>query len=94
MGPTGLPAVCHGEGAKPRLRLGVTAGGTSTKIDFGRLTAPLFQTAATATVDVTLFERLGLSGAIGSSLFGHLNYSGRRFELRPGPIGGLGVSPN
>jgi hypothetical protein len=92
IGPTGLPAVCHGDEAAPRVRVGVTAGGTSTKIDFGAVTAPLLQTAATATVDVMLFERLGLSGAIGSSLFGHLDYEGRRFELQPGPIGGLSIS--
>lgn len=92
IGPTGLPAVCHGDEAGPRVRVGVTAGGTSTKIDFGPLTAPLLQTAAMATVDVMLFERLGLSGAIGGSLFGHLDYQGRHFELQPGPIGGLGIS--
>ena len=74
------------------MRVGVTAGGTSTKIDFGRLTAPLLQAAATGTVDVMLFGRLALSGAVGSSLFGHLDYGGQRFELQPGPIGGLGAS--
>jgi hypothetical protein len=92
IGPTGLPAVCHGDDVGPQVRVGVTAGGTSTKIDFGRMSASLLQTAATGTVDVTFFERLGLSGAVGSSLFGHLDYGGRRFELEPGPIGGLGVS--
>jgi hypothetical protein len=92
IGPTGLPAVCHGDDAAPRVRVGATAGGTSTKIDFGQLTAPLVQSAATGTVDVLLFERLSLSGAVGSSLFGHLDYDGQRFELLPGPIGGLGVS--
>lgn len=92
IGPTGLPAVCHGDDAAPRVRLGATAGGTSTKIDFGPLTAPLLQTAATATVDVMLFERLGLSAALGGSLFGHIDYEGRRFDLQPGPIGGLSLS--
>jgi hypothetical protein len=87
-----LPAVCHGDSDAPRVRLGVTAGGTSTKIDFSRQSAPFLQAAETGTVDVMLFERLGLSVALGGSLFGHIDYGGQRFKLDPGPIGGLGVS--
>jgi hypothetical protein len=37
-------------------------------------------------------DRLALSAALGSSLFGHLDYQGRRYDLLPGPIGGVAAS--
>jgi hypothetical protein len=92
IGPNGLPTVCHGDESEVRFRAGLTGGGTSTKIDFGDGTADLVQGAATATLDVLLLERLSLSAAAGASLGGHVDYGGRRYSLRPGPIGGLGVS--
>ena len=91
IGPTGLPAICHGDEQAPHLRLGLAFGGTSTKIDFGDAVAPLLQGAATGTLDLLLFERLSLSAAIGTALDGHIDYRGQRFALRPGPIGGLGL---
>jgi hypothetical protein len=75
-----------------RFRAGLIGGGTSTQIDFGDNRADLVQGAATATLDVLPLERLSLSAAAGASLGGHVDYGGRRYELRPGPIGGLGVS--
>jgi hypothetical protein len=92
IGPNGLPTVCHGDEAEVRFRAGLTGGGTSTQIDFGDSRADLVQGAATATLDVLPLERLTLSAAAGASLGGHVDYGGRRFTLRPGPIGGLGIS--
>ena len=74
------------------MRLGLTVGGTSTKINFGDQVAPLVQGASTGTVDLLLFDRLSLSAALGASLDGHIDYRGQRFVLRPGPIGGLGIA--
>jgi hypothetical protein len=84
--------VCRGDENAPRVRLGLAVGGTSTKIDFKGDTSPLFQTAATATFDLLLLQRLSLSASLGSSLAGHLDYREQRFELKPGPIAGLAVS--
>lgn len=92
IGPNGLPTVCRGDERAIRMRAGLTAGGTSTRIDFGATSADLLQGAATATFDVFPLERLGLSVAGGASLGGHVDYAGQRFELLPGPIGGLGIS--
>ena len=92
IGPNGLPTVCHGDESELRIRAGLTAGGTSTRIDFGDTTADLLQAAATATVDVLPLERLSLSAAFGASLGGHVDYLGQRYSLQPGPIGGVGVS--
>src|SRR5262245_51726725 len=92
IGPNGLPTVCHGDEPRLRLRAGLTAGGTDTEIDFGDTRADLLQAAATATLDVFPIPRLALSAALGSSLFGHVDYAGQRYTLLPGPIGGLGVS--
>jgi hypothetical protein len=92
IGPSGLASVCHGDENAPRLRLGFAVGGTSTKIDFKTETAPLVQAASTATFDLLLFQRLSLGASLGASLGGHLDYDGQRYELRPGPIVGLGAS--
>src|SRR5262245_45375919 len=91
LGPNGLPTVCRGDEDRVRFRAGLTGGGTSTQIDFGDTRADLVQGAATATLDVLPLERLALSAAAGASLGGHVDYAGRRYTLRPGPIGGLGV---
>ena len=91
IGPNGLPATCHGDEAKVRVRAGVVVGGTSTRIDFGHESAPLLQGALSATLDVLPFERLALSASLGASSPGRLDYAGQRYELRPGPIVGLGV---
>ena len=92
IGPNGLPSVCHGDESQVRFRAGLTAGGTSTKIDFGDRTADLLQAATTATIDVLPVPRLALSAAFGASLDGHVDYTGQRYSLQPGPIGGVGVS--
>lgn len=92
IGPNGLPAVCHGEDDEVRLRVGLTGGGTSTRISFGERSAELLQGASVATLDVLPLERLSLSAAAGASLGGDLEYEGQRYDLSPGPIGGLGAS--
>jgi hypothetical protein len=84
--------VCHGDEDEVRVRAGLTVGGTDTRIDFGDTTADLRQAATTATVDVMPLERLSLSAAFGASLGGRVEYLGQRYTLRPGPIGGVGVS--
>jgi len=92
IGPNGLPAACRGDESGLPMRIGVTAGGTSTRIDFAAASADLRQGATTATFDVFPVERLGLSLAGGASLGGHVDYGGQRFDLLPGPVGGVGVS--
>lgn len=92
IGPNGLPAVCHGDEVAVRVRAGLTAGGTSTRIDFGDTAADLVQGATTATLDIMPWPRLSLSAAGGASLGGHVDYAGRRYTLQPGPIGGVGLS--
>ena len=92
IGPSGLPAVCHGDDASLRLRAGLVLGGTSTRIDFGEQHASLLQGALGATLDVMPLERLTLSGSLGASLPGRLRYQSRDFDLRPGPMAGVGVA--
>lgn len=92
IGPTGLPAVCHGDGAALGIRAGIAAGGTSTRINFSSETAALLQGATSATLDLFPLPRLGISAALGASLGGRLDYGGSRYDLLPGPLGGLGVS--
>lgn len=92
IGPNGLPAVCHGDGNGWRVRAGLTVGGTSTRIEFGDREAELLQSATTATVDVFPIERLGLSASFGAALAGRVDYEQLRYDLLPGPIGGVGVS--
>jgi hypothetical protein len=92
IGPNGLPAVCHGQEDEVRLRVGLTAGGTSTRVAFGDERADLLQGASLATFDVLPLERLTLSAAAGASLGGRVDYLGERYDLAPGPIGGLGAS--
>ena len=84
--------MCRGDGATVRVRLGITAGGTATRLDFGEERAKLLQAASVATADVFPLERLGLSASVGTSLGGRLDYRGERYELLPGPIGGVGAS--
>lgn len=91
IGPNGLPTMCHGDEHAVRVRAGVVLGGTSTRIDFGGESSPLVQGAASATIDVLPFERLSLSAALGAALPGRLDYRGQRYELRPGPLFGVGV---
>jgi hypothetical protein len=74
------------------MRVGIAAGGTSTRIDFAPADADLLQAATTASFDVFPIERLGLSLAAGASLGGRVDYGGQRYDLLPGPIGGVGVS--
>jgi hypothetical protein len=92
IGPNGLPAVCHGDESAWRFRAGSSVGGTSTRIDFGDRDADLLQSAATATLDAFPTERLGLSASFGAALAGHVDYAQIRYDLLPGPIGGVGVS--
>lgn len=92
IGPNGLPTVCHGDEDELRVRAGITAGGTSTRIDFGETTADLVQGATVATVDVFPLERLGLSATLGPALGGYVDYQGERYDLLPGVVGGVGVS--
>jgi hypothetical protein len=92
IGPNGLPTVCHGDDARIGFRAGLAGGGTSTRIDFGAHDAELLQAATTATLDVFPTERLGLSVAAGVALVGRIDYLGQRYDLLPGPIGGVGVS--
>lgn len=74
------------------MRAGVTAGGTSTKIDFGATSAEFLQGATGATFDVLPLPRLTISASLGLSLFGHVDYLDRRYDLKPGPVGGIAVS--
>jgi hypothetical protein len=92
IGPNGLPSVCHGDESAWRFRTGLSLGGTSTRIDFGDRDAELLQSATTATLDVFPTERLGLSASLGAALAGHVDYEEIRYELLPGPLGGVGVS--
>ena len=91
IGPNGLPATCHGDDAEVRLRAGLVVGGTSTRIDF-REQASLLQAATGATLDVMPLERLTLSGSLGASLPGRVRYQSLDYELRPGPMAGVGVA--
>ncbi len=92
IGPNGLPAVCHGDPDAWRIRAGLTAGGTSTRIDFSDDSAELLQSATTATLDVFPLQRLALSATLGAALAGRIDYQGERYTLSPGPVAGLGVS--
>ncbi|HEY6555947.1 MAG TPA: hypothetical protein VI072_01685 [Polyangiaceae bacterium] len=92
IGPNGLPAVCHGDPDALRIRAGLTAGGTSTRLDFSDDSADLLQSATTATLDVFLLQRLALSATLGAALVGRIDYQGERYTLLPGPVAGLGVS--
>ena len=92
IGPNGLPAVCHGDEDAWRFRAGVALGGTATRIDFGARDAELLQSATTATLDVFPLQRLALSATLGAALAGKVDYEQVRYDLLPGPIGGVGVS--
>lgn len=92
IGPNGLPTVCHGESNSIRLRAGLSVGGTSTVIKFGNERANLLQGATVATFDVHPVDRLGLSVAAGGALGGHVDFRDQRYTLRPGAVGGIGVS--
>jgi len=92
IGPNGLPTVCHGDDAGLRFRVGLTAGGTDTRIEIGDRKADLLQAATIATLDVIPLERLALSAAAGASLGGRVDFEGQRYDLAPGPIGGVGAS--
>jgi hypothetical protein len=96
IGPTGLPALCHGDGV-PTFRLGQSVGGTSTKIDYGGKTSELVQGAAVLSLDVNplrfgVLEALTISGNVGASLGGYTDYDGTRYHLSPGVIAGVGAS--
>jgi hypothetical protein len=92
IGPNGLPAVCHGNESAWRFRAGLTLGGTDTRIKIGGRKGDLLQGASIATLDVMPTERLSLSLSGGASLGGRFEYGGQRYDLAPGPIGGVGVS--
>jgi len=92
IGPNGLPAVCHGDDSAPRFRLGAAAGGTSTLIDFADGQASFRQAATSATLDVLLFNRLSLSATAGVSLIGQVDHHDQRYDLLPGPLGGVAAS--
>lgn len=92
IGPSGLPAVCYGDPDALRIRAGLTAGGTSTRIDFADDSADLVQAATTATLDVFPMQRLALSATLGAALVGRIDYEGERYTLLPGPVAGLGLS--
>ncbi|MBM4363933.1 MAG: hypothetical protein FJ104_14735 [Deltaproteobacteria bacterium] len=91
IGPNGLPTVCHGDRAVG-VRAGLTAGGTATRIVFPGGRASLEQGAVAATLDLSFGSRFGVSAAAGSSAGGSVSYAGSRYDLLPGPLGGLGVS--
>jgi hypothetical protein len=92
IGPNGLPAVCHGDPDALRLRAGLTAGGTATRVDFADDSADLLQSASAVTLDVFPLQRLALSATLGAALAGRIDYQGERYTLLPGPVAGLGVS--
>ncbi len=74
------------------MRAGLTAGGTSTTIEFGDEEAELVQGAVAATYDIFPLDRLSLSATLGTSIDGHVEYLGTRYDLEPGVLGGLGIS--
>ncbi|MBK7402109.1 MAG: hypothetical protein IPJ34_39170 [Myxococcales bacterium] len=92
IGPNGLPGVCRGESSTVRVRVGLSVGGTATKIKFGDERADLLQGATVATLDVSPLDALTLSGAFGAALGGRVDFREVRHDLRPGYLGGLGVS--
>jgi hypothetical protein len=92
IGPSGLPAICQGDGPSTRFRVGVAVGGTSTEIDFGPTQAELLQAATVATLDYFPIERLGIGASLGASLGGRLDHAGQRHDLLPGPLAGLALS--
>ena len=92
IGPSGLPTVCHGDESGWRFRAGLTLGGTDTRIDIAGRKADLLQAASIATLDVIPIERLSLSVSGGASIGGKVKLAGLRYELAPGPIGGVGAS--
>jgi hypothetical protein len=92
IGPNGLPTVCHGDESGWRFRAGLTLGGTDTRIDIGGLKGDLLQAASIVTLDVMPTERLSLGFSGGASVGGRFEYGGQRYDLAPGPIGGVGAS--
>src|SRR5689334_24766694 len=90
VGPNGLPTVCHGDKSGWRFRAGLTIGGTDTRIKIGGLKGDLLQAASIVTLDVMPIERLSLSVSGGASVGGRFEYGGQRYDLAPGPIGGVG----
>jgi hypothetical protein len=90
IGPSGLPMTCRGDG--PRLRVGLTAGGTSTTIAFGDARDDLVQGATAATFDVQPVEGLTLGVSAGASVWGRIDHLGVPHGLKPGPIGGVGIA--
>jgi hypothetical protein len=92
IGPNGLPTVCHGDESGWRYRAGFALGGTDTRIEIGEGKADLLQAASILTLDVMPIERLGLSLSGGASIGGQVEYEGQRYDLAPGPIGGVGIS--
>ncbi|MEO8797102.1 MAG: hypothetical protein ABI551_04385 [Polyangiaceae bacterium] len=96
VGPSGLPTICHGDHAA-RFHVGVAGGGTWTTIRYGAELSDFVQTATVASLDVnplvgTFLEPLTLSVTAGAALGGHVDYSGTRYSLRPGFVGGVGAS--
>lgn len=96
IGPSGLPAVCHGDHA-PRVHAGMYGGGTWSTLRFGGSLADFTQTATVATLDVSPFtgtfaEPLTLTLTGGTALGGHVDFAGSRYTLRPGFVGGVGAS--
>ncbi len=92
MGSNGLPGVCRGEGSTIRVRVGLSTGGTATRIKFAEQHADLQQGAAVATIDVSPRDAFTLSAAFGAALGGRVDFRGVRHDLRPGYLGGVGVS--
>ncbi|MBL8715263.1 MAG: hypothetical protein JNL79_04675 [Myxococcales bacterium] len=92
IGPNGLPGVCRGESSTVRVRVGLSAGGTATRIKFGDQRAELLQGATVATLDVSPLDALTFSGSFGAALGGRVDFLDVRHDLRPGWIGGLAVS--
>ncbi|WP_394823370.1 hypothetical protein [Pendulispora albinea] len=92
IGPNGFPTVCHGEATSIRFHAGLSVGGTSTTIDFGDRRADLLQAASVASLDVMPLDALTLSVSAGASLGGRVDYLGARYDLRPGWLGGVGIS--
>ena len=91
IGPNGLPAVCRGESQSLRLRVGVSVGGTATRIKFADREAELQQAAVAATVDASPLDALTVSAVAGVALGGHVDLDVRH-TMRPGWLAGLGVS--
>ena len=74
------------------MRAGLSVGGTSTVMKFGERRADLVQGAGVATFDLHPIDRLGLSVALGQSFGGSIDWLGERYTLRPGVLGGIGIS--